>query len=334
MVEASYYTELDDKKVLCTLCPARCRLKPGQTGSCKIRKNIDGKLYALTYGLLSALHTDPIEKKPLYHFFPGKPVLSAGSVGCNLHCVFCQNYDISQQGPDHFRLQKLEPQELVSDATSMKNNIGIAYTYNEPLIWFEYVRDTAVLARKAGLKNILVSNGYINPEPLEELIPFIDAVNIDLKAFDDAFYRKYTASRLSPVLESLKILVRHQVHTEITILVIPGLNDDEEKFGQMCSWIEENLGRDTVLHISRYFPAWKMTLPPTPPQTLEKLYHLALHYLNYVYVGNIHLTEGSDTRCPECHTTVIRRSGYYTEVTGLDSHGNCVKCGHHIMDHL
>jgi len=334
MVEAAYYTNLDDGKVQCLLCPALCKLRSGQTGSCHIRKNIEGKLYALTYGRISALHTDPVEKKPLYHFFPGRPVLSVGSAGCNLHCTFCQNYDISQHGSDEIPLHNLTPRELVRKATNVSGNLGIAYTYNEPAIWFEYVKDTATLAKQHGLKNILVSNGYINPEPLQELIPLIDAVNVDLKAFNDHFYRKYTGSKFTPVLETLRILHKNNIHTEITILIIPGLNDDREKFLEMCRWIAEYLGHETVLHISRYFPAWKMTIPPTPPETLEKLFFTAKKVLDYVYVGNIHLREGRDTICPKCGEIVIHRSGYYTETTGLDSEGDCINCHYHIIDHL
>ncbi|NOY37118.1 MAG: AmmeMemoRadiSam system radical SAM enzyme [Chlorobi bacterium] len=334
MHEAEYYTVPGNQYVQCNLCPANCRLKPGQTGTCHVRRNINGKLYALTYGLIAALHTDPIEKKPLYHYYPGKVVLSAGTAGCNLHCTFCQNWDISQRSPDELPVQHLSPEELIEQARTVPGNLGIAYTYNEPAIWFEYVRDTAILAHRYGLKNILVSNGYINEAPLQELLPLIDAINIDLKAFDDHFYRKYTGAKFQPVLNTLQWLKKFRIHTEITILVIPGLNDDPDRFGKMCSWISDKLGHETVLHISRYYPAWKMKIPPTPPETLKELYRIAKNILDYVYVGNIELPEGHDTTCPKCGKIVIHRSGYYTDTTGLDEKGNCADCHHHIFDYL
>jgi len=335
MKEALFYQKKDNQKVQCLLCPDNCIIAEGKRGACKVRKNNKGMLIAENYALISAIHTDPVEKKPLYHFYPGKPILSLGTAGCNLHCLFCQNYEISQSAVDEIPLHLLSPGDAVNKALQTSGNIGIAYTYNEPVIWYEYVYDTATLAHEKQLKNVMVSNGYINPEPLEKIIPLIDAFSVDLKAFSETFYKKYTASKLQPVLESLKIIRAHNKHLEITNLVIPGLNDDKHEFEKMIDWIAGTLGYDTVFHLSRYFPAWKMTIEPTPVDTLKRLYKIAREKLQYVYLGNVSsLEEGQNTVCPQCGQTVIHRSGYYTEITGLDSNGNCTHCGHHILDNI
>ncbi len=335
MKEAFFYQKKDNQKVQCSLCPDNCTIAEGRRGACKVRKNTKGMLIAENYSLISAIHTDPIEKKPLYHFYPGKPILSLGTAGCNLHCLFCQNYEISQSTVDDIPLHFLSPEDAVNKALQISGNTGIAYTYNEPVIWYEFVYDTAILAHEKKLKNVMVSNGYINPEPLEKIIPLIDAFSVDLKAFSETFYKKITASKLQPVLESLKTIRNHRKHLEITNLVIPGLNDDERKFEQMIDWIADTLGQDTVFHLSRYFPAWKMTIEPTPVDTLRRMYKIATEKLQYVYMGNVSPTEeGQDTVCPQCGETVIHRNGYYTEITGLDAKGNCTHCGHHILDYI
>jgi len=298
-----------------------------------VRRNVDGKLIAENYGLVSAMHVDPVEKKPLYHFYPGRPILSLGTAGCNLHCVFCQNWEISQATVDEIPLRHLSPAEAVQAAKQTAENIGIAYTYNEPVIWYEYVKDTALLAREEGLKNVMVTNGYVNPEPLEDLISFTDAFSVDLKGFNDHFYKKYTRSRLQPVLEALKVIRSSGRHLEITNLVIPELNDNEEEFEAMTDWIAGELGRETILHISRYFPAWKLHNAPTPVSTLQKFFDIASRKLDYVYVGNVAGTgAGQDTVCPKCGHTVIRRTGYTTRITGLDEEGKCVYCGKKIAE--
>ena len=332
-MEAQFYQKKDNQKVQCQLCPDNCIITEGQRGACKVRKNINGTLIAENYGLVSAAHTDPIEKKPLYHFYPGKPVLSLGTAGCNLHCVFCQNWEISQSTVNELTLYTLPPDDAVKKALQIADNIGIAYTYNEPVIWYEYVYDTAMLAHEKGLKNVMVTNGYVFPDPLKKIMPLIDAFSVDLKAFNETFYKKYTKSKLHPVLEALKIIRSHNKHLEITNLVIPGLNDNEDEFRQMIGWIAEELGTESILHISRYFPAWKLHHPPTPTEILKHFYRIAKEYLSYVYLGNVATLEtGQDTVCPQCGSTLIKRSGYYTEVTGLDEKGNCRKCGKHVMD--
>lgn len=329
---ASYYQKLDDHNVRCTLCPHFCSLSPGKKGICKARINVDGDLIAATYGRLCSVHFDPVEKKPLYHFLPGKEILSIGSIGCNLRCKFCQNWEISQSTPDEFPdMQEVSPDKVVATALSHKNNAGIAYTYNEPIVWYEFMMDTARLAKSRGLRNVMVTNGFINPEPLEEIIPYMDAFSVDLKGFTDEFYTKYTSSKLDPVLNSLLLLKKHGKHIEITNLVITNANDDPETFRDMVSWIEDKLGKDTVLHISRYFPMHEMTNEMTPVSKLREFYRIASAYLNYVYIGNVVEKEGQNTHCGNCKRKVISRMRYYTEVTGLDTDGKCTHCRHQVL---
>ncbi len=335
MKEARFYRTRDDGRVECHLCPDRCIIAEGKRGACRVRKNVGGRLIAENYGKVSAAHVDPIEKKPLYHYYPGRPILSLGTAGCNLHCLFCQNWEISQSSVEELSLQDLPPGAAVQAALRIEGNIGIAYTYNEPLIWYEYVEETARLAAREGLKNVLVTNGYILHEPLEELLPLIDAFSVDLKGFRDEFYRKYTRSSLQPVLDTLRTVRRAGKHLEITNLVVTGLNDDEESFREMITWIAEELGRETILHISRYFPAWKMKNDPTPLETLRRFFTLAREKLDHVFLGNVPPSEGGqDTLCPSCGHVVIQRSGYATHITGLDRSGRCTNCGHRVLKHI
>ena len=285
------------------------------------------------YGKISALHYDPIEKKPLYHFHPGSIILSIGSIGCNLSCSFCQNCDISQADVSQFPwLKDHEADEMVSTAAGKAGNLGIAFTYNEPTINMEYMLDVARLASGKGLKTAMISNGYVNPDPLLELLPFLDAFNIDLKAFRDEFYRTYTGARLAPVLESLKTINESGKHLEITNLVIPGLNDDREVFSEMINWIAAELGEYTVLHLSRYFPHHRMTRSPTPVDTLRELYDLACRKLHYVYIGNLASYRGQQTRCTSCGELLIDRSGYHTEIKSISKDVTCNKCGSPIQN--
>jgi len=318
----------------CLICPHECVISEGMRGICGVREN-DGKSINLaTYGIISGYAIDPIEKKPLYHFYPGKSIVSVGSYGCNFKCDFCQNYQISQF-VEREGSYALSPDELVKRALKTPDNIGIAYTYNEPLIWHEYVKDCAMAAASEGLKNVMVTNGYFNREPLAELIRFIDAFNVDLKAFDDDFYRKYTGGTLKPVLTSAIDIVRAGRHLELTTLILPGLNDSEAAMKREAEWISTNLGRKVPLHISRYFPMYRRSDPATPSTTVIKLRDIASEYLDYVYTGNLHQTEcGSDTICPSCHVPVIKRSGYKISVTGLDEKGTCLHCGRQIIDYF
>ena len=327
MQEAQFYIELKNGNVRCELCPWYCELKPGQTGICKVRKNENGKLITQVYNRVAAMGTDPIEKKPLYHFYPGKNILSVGEPGCNLHCTFCQNYNLSQSAAEKYSgFKNITSTKIKETALYTPNNIGVAYTYNEPLTFYEFVFDTAKLVQKAGLKNVVVSNGYINPEPLKKLLPVIDAFNIDLKAFSNEFYKKQTTGKLQPILDSLKIIAKSGSHLEITNLIIPTLNDNENEFRTMVKWIATELGTEIPLHLSRYFPQYKMQLPPTPTRKLETLYSIAKEHLQYVYLGNISNKKHSSTFCPNCGELLIERNGYQTKIKNLDIKGNCKKC--------
>jgi len=329
--EASFYKNLDGK-VQCFLCPHDCIISDGKFGSCKVRKNENGKLYSMNYEQVCSMHFDPIEKKPLYHFHPGKTIFSVGSLGCNLHCKFCQNWEISQSGVEEFGyLKKAKPQEIVNLAKERRDNFGIAYTYNEPSVWYEYMYDIAEIASTSGLKNVMVTNGFINPEPLDQLLPFMDAFSVDLKAFNENFYKKFTSSKLEPVLNTLVRLKKSGIHFEITNLVITDTNDNPQEFKQMVDWIRNELGEDIVLHISRYFPTYKMTKEPTSPKTMQRFYEIASEKLNYVYLGNVRSSEGQDTFCKSCKVNVIERSGYFTEVRSIDTDGKCTHCNEKIL---
>ncbi len=325
--EARYYESLKQEKVKCTLCPHNCLLKDGQTGSCHVRKNSGGKLYAENFEKISALHFDPIEKKPLYHYYPGEVIFSVGSVGCNLHCKFCQNAGISQTSVDDFlHLRNIPVNDIVNTALTRVESIGIAYTYNEPTVWFEYMAEIAIKAKIEGLKNVVVTNGFINEDPLVELIDYVDAFSVDLKAFTDDFYKKNTFSRLGPVKNTLKTIRKSGKHLEITNLVIPTLNDDKRKFSEMIQWIAGELGENSILHISKYYPSYKMTIETTPIETMMTLFDLAREKLNYVYIGNISTNKGRDTICSQCGQKVITRDGYWISVNGLDKDGRCTRC--------
>lgn len=321
----------NDEKLKCLLCPHSCLISPGSRGICGVRENRDGEVLPVTYGVISGYALDPIEKKPLYHFFPGSTILSVGSYGCNLKCDFCQNFHISQEvHPGSSRL--LSPEELVIQALKAAGNSGLAYTYNEPVIWFEYVSDCASLAAAEGLHNVMVTNGYVNAEPLAELVKVIDAFNIDLKAFSNEFYMRYTGAKLGPVLEAIRIVASSGRHLEITTLIIPGLNDSADEMRREAEWIALNAGRGVPLHLSRYFPTYRRSNPSTPPETILKLKEIAGEYLDFVYTGNMSGTDsGSDTLCQSCHSLVVRRSGYNTTVTGLSDDGRCTNCDTEIM---
>ena len=332
MQEASFYERRDRQVVKCFLCPHYCTLIDGERGRCKARINRRGILYSECYGLASSLSIDPVEKKPLYHFFPGREILSVGTAGCNFSCSFCQNYTISQSAPSELPgIRDISPGMVVNEAKSYPGNIGIAYTYNEPTIWYEYMYDLAIKAIDSNLKNVVVSNGYINSQPLEKLLDVVHAFNIDFKSFSDKFYKDVSGGSLSPVKSSLKAIIKKGLHLEVTYLVVTGLNDDEQEFAEMVNWLAGELGEKTVLHISRYFPSWKMHNPPTPVSVINKFYQIANERLDFVYTGNMPSgPEGSDTRCPGCERAVIKRSGYKTDIPGLDQSGKCRFCGENI----
>ncbi len=322
MREARHYEKRGGGKVGCLLCPHGCTIADGAAGRCGARKNSGGKLFAATYGMATSVAMDPIEKKPLYHFHPGSRILSVGQNGCNLECAFCQNWHISRGGAPE---DEVAPENLVAAALKA-GSCGIAYTYNEPLIGFEFVMDTARKAADAGLANVLVTNGYVNPGPLAELLPFVHALNVDLKSIRDSFYRKLCKASVGPVQETLKAVVGRS-HLEVTNLVIPGENDTEAEFEDMASWIEANLGRDVPLHLSAYFPAHKMSAPPTPVSTLEKARAIMVKKLRHVYLGNVSGSSGRDTICWSCGSVLIEREGYRTRLKGLNPDSTCSKCG-------
>ena len=310
--EASYYQSLDDGVVQCELCPRECILAPGQRGFCRVRQNIEGKLYSLVYNKPVAIHLDPIEKKPLFHFLPGTTAYSVATVGCNLRCLYCQNWEISQSFPEDAKSVNRTPEQLVAEALASGAQ-SIAYTYSEPTVFYEYMTETAKLARLKGLKNVVISAGYINPEPLKELCKYVDAIKIDLKAFNNDFYKRIVGGKLEPVLESLKVVKEQGVWLEIVYLVIPGENDNPEEIKNMAQWIKENLGENVPLHFSRFHPTYKlMNLPPTPEETVRKLRQIAIDEgLKYVYTGNLGDWETESTYCPGSQEIAIKRQGFF-----------------------
>lgn len=287
MQEARFYRRIDDE-VECLLCPHHCRIREGVRGRCRSRECCDGKLYALSYGMPCALAIDPVEKKPLNHFMPGTRCLSLSCTGCNLSCRWCQNSDISQVAPDQADHYVLTPEEVV-DLCLQRGLPSLAYTYTEPFTWWEYMYDIAVLAHDKGLKNILVSAGYVEKAPLRALLPYIDAANIDIKAMDDDFYQRYCGATLVTVLDNILAMKSAGIHIEITNLLVTGLNDSEEQVGQLCRWMSENGLQEVPLHLSRYFPRYRMKEPgPTPKATLVKAREIALASgIQFVHLGNI-----------------------------------------------
>ncbi len=290
MISALFYKKIRDKTVQCQLCPHFCTLKKEREGKCRVRKNIDGKLFSLSYARPVSINIDPISKKPIYHMLQGTETFSIGMAGCNLKCNHCQNWEISQESPEKFITQEVNARDLIRKALKLKCP-SISYTYTEPLVSYEFVLDIAKLAKESSLKNIIVSNGFINKEPLIELCKYLDAANIDIKAFNEEFYKKICNARLKPVLESLKTLKENKVHIEITNLIIPGLNDNFREIEEMCKWIKNNLG-DVPIHFSRFFPMYKMKdKEPTPLKTLEKAYKIAKRHLSFVHLGNVLIKE-------------------------------------------
>ena len=283
MKEALYYEKIAACRVHCHLCPNECVIPDKGRGSCGVRINRGGVLYSEVYGRTTGIALDPIEKKPLNRYHPGEFILSLGTKGCNLHCDFCQNWHISQElsAPT----EEITSARIIEKAKELKS-FGIAYTYNEPFIWYEFVLDTARLAKKNGLENVLVTNGYVNMAPLEEMLPVIDAMNIDLKSFDEEFYSKICKGRLKPILDVIKASAE-RCHIELTNLIIPTLNDSTEAISKMVDWIYDNLGAEVPLHLSRYFPCYRMSLPSTPLETLKAAESIARKKLKYVYVGNV-----------------------------------------------
>jgi len=322
-----HFLPLDNQRIQCQLCPRQCRVTNGQRGFCGVRENRDGKYYSLVYGNPCAVHVDPVEKKPFYHLLPASTSFSIATAGCNFRCKFCQNWEISQTTPDETYNVELPPEKVVALAKRAGSR-SIAYTYVEPTIFFEYMVDTARLAKKEGILNVCHSNGFINPAPLKELCQVLDAANIDLKGFTEDYYSSMSQGRLAPVLQTLKTLKNEGVLVEITNLVVPTKNDDAETMSKMCAWIRSELGADTPVHFSRFYPLYKLrNLPPTPVSTLEKNRQIAIDAgLEYVYIGNVPGHEGERTYCPRCKKLLILRQGYSIGEVHL-AKGKCKFCG-------
>ncbi|GAB6099884.1 AmmeMemoRadiSam system radical SAM enzyme [Halanaerocella petrolearia] len=318
MKEALYYQKKEEQ-IECLLCPHYCKLTEGQAGRCQVRKVKEGKLRSTAYNKVSSIALDPIEKKPLYHFYPGSQILSLGTVGCNLKCKFCQNHRIAQDTEAPTRNITFE--QAVSTA-KRENSIGIAYTYSEPLIWYEYILDTAKLAKEEGLKNVLVTNGMINPEPLKELLPYIDAINLDVKAFTDEFYREICKGKLNPVKKTAE-LVYQDVLLEITTLLVPNLNDSREEIEELVAWIAD-LDSSIPLHLSRYFPNYQLDKEPTSIKKMKEAKDIASQYLDYVYLGNVNNKQSLITYCPHCDKPLIKRD--YQLENNLQAGNQCANC--------
>ncbi len=324
--EARWWRTEEDGKILCYLCPRFCRIADGQAGFCFIRKNLHGTLYSLAYGQPCALQIDPIEKKPLFHFMPGSRILSMGTAGCNMGCKFCQNWEISKAREDQVQSGHLEPDEAVASAGA--HGCGsLAFTYNEPTIWGEYVIDISRRARASGLNTVMVTNGYVTREALRDIYQWIDAANVDLKGFTEGFYHKVTLSHLEPVLEVLPVLKSMGVWVEITTLLIPTLNDSMDEIEKLSRWVLEHLGPEQPLHFTAFHPDFKlMDLPATPHDTVHEARRVALDVgLKHVYEGNVHCEEGGATYCPGCGQAVIRRS-WHRILENKISDGRC-PCG-------
>ncbi len=328
--EALFYEKLDTETIKCRLCPHECVLKDGQRSFCRVREPKNGKLYSLVYELACAVHVDPIEKKPIYHMLPGSTAFSIATAGCNSRCKFCQNWQISQNPPENTRNRVLSCENLITLARQ-NNCKSIAYTYSEPTVFYEYMYDTARLAKNDNIKNIMVTGGYINPEPLKVLCKYLDAANIDLKAYSDKYLKDICNQRLKPLLKTIKIMKDEGVWIELTNLMVPTLNDDMNMIRDMCIWIRDNLGNDVPLHFSRFWPMYKLTaLPPTPLATLVQARDIGIQEgLNYVYIGNVKPRESSHTYCPNCKKALIKRAGYHLLENNI-SKSACRFCGYKI----
>jgi len=324
--EVLYYKKLGKNTVQCLNCPHKCQIGEGKRGFCRVRENQGGRLFNIVYSMPCAVHIDPIEKKPLFHVLPGSKTFSIATAGCNLRCKFCQNWQISQAKPEEVNSVTLSPKEIAEQAKKT-DCLSIAYTYTEPTAFYEYALDSAIEAKKLGIKNTMHSNGFINPEPLSNICPHLTAINVDLKGFTDKYYQDICSGRLQNVLDSLILIKKKGVWLELTNLIIPALNDKPEEIKQMCEWIVKSLGPEVPIHFSRFFPMYKLTtLPPTPPATLETARKIAVAAgLHFAYIGNIPGHPAENTYCPNCSSIVVKRSGYSILNIELEN-GRCKNC--------
>ncbi len=330
ITEAMYYEKKEKQKVICKLCPNECSIKNHKRGDCKTRENINGILKSLVYSRAASVHIDPVEKKPLFHYLPGTKSFSIGTAGCNFTCKFCQNWEISQFRPEEVDSIYLSPEDIIKNARK-EHCATVSGTYNEPVIFYEYLYKIARTGKAAGIKCIMISNGYINEKPMKELCKYLGAVKIDLKAFSDTFYSDICGGELEPVLKTLKLLKSQGIWFEIVVLIIPALNDSITEIKSMATWIKNNIGSDVPLHFSRFHPIYKMkNLPSTPVKTLERARDTALKAgLHYVYIGNVPGHAGENTYCPGCKKLLIQRVGFEIIKNSLKN-GKCPACSYKI----
>ena len=328
--DARWFDRLADKAVQCRLCPRECTVADQERGYCGVRENRGGDYKTLVYGALCTVNVDPIEKKPLFHYLPGTAALSVATAGCNMECKFCQNWQVSQYRPEQVESVLVPPENLVRAAAARRIST-LAYTYNEPVVFSEYVSDTAAAGRKQGVGSVMISNGYIREEPLRELCRSLTAIKVDLKAFTEKFYADECAGKLAPVLATLDLLKDIGIHTEIVVLIVPTLNDGADETAAMAKWLVAHMGPDVPLHFSRFHPIYRVkNLPPTPVETLDRCRKIVMDAgLRYVYVGNVPFHEGESTWCPSCRKVVIKRVGYNVDASNLKD-GACAACSQKI----
>ena len=326
MIKKARFWELKGSTVHCCLCPHNCLIKSGKRGKCNIREHRDGALYSILYAACSSITPDPIEKKPLYHFHPGHRVLSLGTLGCNLSCYHCQNHTISQAQPKDLDLIELSPKDAATAAKRYECQ-GIAYTYNEPTVWWEYTLDSAKIAKQENLYAVYVTNGFTSEDPIREIAPYLDAVNIDIKSMNNDFYHQICGGQLQPVLDACKLYYELGIHLELTYLVIPGHNDTKVELGQFARWVVDNLSHEVPVHFSAFYPHYKMTdVPHTPISKLETAYKVAKQEgLSFIYLGNVPNSGHGNTYCPECGTLLIERNGFLSQIKGLKK-SSCANC--------
>jgi pyruvate formate lyase activating enzyme len=324
--EAMHFKKLEEDRVECEICPRECKVAPKERGYCGVRENEGGVYKTLVYGRACSANVDPIEKKPLSHFLPGSKALSIATAGCNVECKFCQNWEISQFRPEQIRDMDLQPEMLVREAIHRKIE-SIAFTYSEPVIFYEYMHDTAKLAKEKGVASVMISNGYIKEKPMSQLCEHLSAVKIDLKAFTEKFYKDICSGKLQPVLDTLKLLKKNGMWFEIVVLIIPTLNDSEKEISEMCAWVFSELGPGVPIHFSRFHPTYKIkNLPPTPISTLTRAREIALAAgLHYPYIGNVPGHDGESTFCPCCKKRIVRRVGFGVLDIAIDD-GKCKHC--------
>jgi pyruvate formate lyase activating enzyme len=328
--EAQFYDKLPGKKIQCKLCPRQCIIDNLERGYCGVRENREGIYYTLVHSQPCTYHVDPIEKKPFFHFLPKTDAFSFATVGCNVECKFCQNWQISQIRPEQTKNLFMTPEDI-ADSAGRNDCKSIAYTYSEPVIYYEYMYDTILAGKKKGIKSVMISNGFINSEPLKKLCGVIDGIKIDLKAFTDSFYKNYVKGELKPVLNSIEQIKKSKVWLEIVYLVIPTLNDKEDEFKKLAKWLKTNIGLDTPIHFTRFYPQYKLqNLPPTPVETLTKAKEICdAEGLHFVYVGNVPGHKGESTTCPKCKNIIIERVGYTIKSVKVKN-GKCEFCSNTI----